>query len=77
MSPLYALGDLLRSAMLAVPMAAVRALFVASLVALLVWVWRLPKSATVPPGGARRWDEDLRIWASLALVIQIAIYSWF
>jgi hypothetical protein len=53
----------------------VRLLFVASLVALLIWVLRLPATATSPPGGAKRWDENLKIGAAVALSIQILIYT--
>lgn len=77
MTPLHELGDLLRNWMLAVPLWAVRVLFVGSLAVVLVWVWRLPKSATTPPGGARHWDENLKVGATIALLIQIAIYCWF
>ena len=57
----------------------VRGLFVALPVLLLVWVVRMPRSQTTPPqrpaaDQSSRWFEDLRIWASLALAIQIAIY---
>jgi hypothetical protein len=29
----------------------------------------------VPTGRPTRWDEDLRIWAGLALALQILIYA--
>ena len=74
MTPLHYFGEFLRQALQAIPLVAVRILFVASLLALLVWVLRLPKSATAPPGGAKHWDENLKIGATLALVIQIVIY---
>ena len=76
MTPLHDFGDFLRQALQTVPLLAVRILFVASLVALLVWVLRLPPSATTPPGGAKRWDENLKLGAALALIIQILIYAW-
>lgn len=77
MTPLHEIGDALREWLLAVPLPAVRALFVGSLVVLLIWVWRLPKHATTPPGGPRRWDENLKLGATAALVVQILIYSFF
>lgn len=75
MTPLHHLGDLIRNALLLVPLPLVRALFVGSLIALLTWVWLLPRDATSPPGGARRWDENLKLGATLALIIQILVYS--
>ena len=75
MTPLHYLGEFIRQALQTIPLLAVKFLFVASLVALLVWVLRLPRSATTPPGGAKRWDENLKLGAALALAIQILIYS--
>jgi hypothetical protein len=77
MTPLHELGDALRSWLSAIPLSAARMLFVATLFVLLIWVWRLPKHVTAPPGGARRWDENLKIGATAALVIQIVIYCIF
>jgi hypothetical protein len=74
-TPLHYFGEFLRQVLHTIPLFAVKALFVASLLALLVWVLRLPQSATTPPGGAKRWDENLKIGAALALAIQILIYS--
>jgi hypothetical protein len=74
-TPLHYFGEFLRQALQTIPLFAVKILFVASLVALLVWVLRLPQSATTPPGGAKRWDENLKLGAALALAIQILIYS--
>jgi hypothetical protein len=53
----------------------VRLLFVGSLILLLIWVLMLPAKATTPPGGAKRWDENLKLGATVALVIQILIYT--
>jgi hypothetical protein len=77
MTPLHQFGDALRSWLSAIPLSGVRGLFVATLVVLLIWVWRLPRHVTTPPGGARRWDENLKLGATAALVIQIVIYSVF
>jgi hypothetical protein len=74
-TPLHDFGEFLRQALQAIPLLAVKILFVASLVALFVWVLRLPQAATTPPGGAKRWDENLKTGAAIALVIQILIYS--
>ena len=77
MSPLHHFGEFLRGLLVAVPMPAVRFLFVATLLALLIWVIRLPRSATTPPGGAKRWDEHLKPVAGIAIIIQIVIYWMF
>jgi hypothetical protein len=77
MTPLHELGEALRTWLMAVPLPAARGLFVMTLIALLVWVWLLPRHVTTPPGGARRWDENLKLGATVALVIQIVIYCFF
>ena len=77
MTPLHQLGDFLRNTLEGIPLQTVRMLFVGSLVALLIWVLQLPPSATKPPGGATRWDANLKIVASIALLLQILIYSFF
>ncbi len=74
MSPLHTFGEAIRELLMLIPLAAVRWLFVASLVVMLIWVLRLPSSMTTPPGGAKRWDENLKIGAGAALLIQIVIY---
>ncbi len=75
MTPLHQFGEFVRQSLQTVPLSLVRILFVASLVALLYWVLRLPRAATTPPGGAKRWDENLKIGATIAIAIQILIYS--
>ena len=74
MTPLHEFGEMIRGWMLAIPLPVVRGLFVGTLLVVLIWVLRLPASVATPPGGARRWDENLKLGASLALVIQIVIY---
>jgi len=77
MNLLHQIGDLLRGWLLQVPLPAVRGLFLLALISLLLWVLFLPKAMTVPPEGARGWQDNLKIWAGLALLIQILIYSLF
>ena len=74
MTPLHRLGESLRYILMEIPLPLVRWLFVATLVAVLVWVIRLPRSVTTPPDGAKRWDENLKYAACFALVLQILIY---
>lgn len=76
MTPLHQIGEFLRQTLLTVPLSWVRVLFVGSLVALLIWVLLLPKSVTTPNGGAKRWDENLKTGAAIAILIQILIYSF-
>lgn len=71
---LHWIGDHLRTALLAVPIPVARGLFLAVLLALMVWVVQLPKSATTPNAASYRWHEDLRIWAWLALLFQVLAY---
>jgi hypothetical protein len=72
---LHTIGDVVRDLLAQVPLGAVRVLFLALPVGLLIWVLCLPKEATTSPEGTGRWDENLKLWASVALLIQIAIYS--
>ena len=74
MSPLHYFGEALRELLLTIPLSAVRGLFVLTLVAMFIWVLLLPRSMTTPLGGANRWDENLKIGAGAALLIQIVIY---
>lgn len=74
MTPLHQFGEFVRQTLQLIPLALVRVLFVASLVLLLIWVMRLPRFATTPRAGAKRWDENLKTGAAIALVIQILIY---
>lgn len=76
MSPLHHVGEFLRELLLRVPLGLARGLFVATLLALLLWVWLLPSSQTRPPHRPPRPSENLKLWAGLALLIQIAIYCW-
>lgn len=77
MTILHHIGNAVREWLLAIPLPAVRGLFIGLLALILVWVWRLPKEETTPPEGARRWDENLKFGATLALVLQIVIYTLF
>lgn len=74
MTPLHYIGNAIRDLLLSIPMGAVRILFVGTLVSLLIWVLRLPRERTTPKGGAKRWDENLKLGATLAIAIQIVIY---
>ena len=75
MTPLHHFGDAVRTAMTAIPLPAVRGLFLVTLLALLIWVLRLPARRPPRPGGAKRWDENLKVAAAFALLMQLAIYA--
>ncbi len=75
MTPLHYIGDFFRAATVAIPLGVVRLIFVALLVALLIWVLRLPRAETTPPGGSDKPTENLKLWAGLAVGAQILIYS--
>ena len=74
MTPLHYIGDFFRELLLRVPLAAVRGLFLITLVILLVWVLMLSREETTDPSatGNRR---NLKPWAVLALLVQIVIYA--
>ena len=74
MSPLHYLGNFLRELLGQIPLGVARALFVAALAALLLWVLSLPGHQVKPPGPSGPLSENLRIWAAVALLIQITIY---
>ena len=74
MTPLHAIGDALRGALLHVPLGVVRVLFVATMVGLVVWVLRLP-AAEVSDVDATGRRHNLRPWAAAALIIQVLVYA--
>jgi len=49
-------------------------LSVLGFVAIIAWVWIRPKSFIFQGAPDRKWWRDLRIWATVALSIQILIY---
>ena len=77
MTPLHQIGNALRDLLLAIPLPVVRILFLLVPLVLLLWVLLLPRDHTSPPDGKRRLGENLKIWAALALLIQIVIYAVF
>ena len=75
MTVLHYVGDFVRALMMAVPLAVARGLFIALPVILIIWVLTLPRHATTPPDGPPRLGNNLKLWAVLALLIQVFIYS--
>ncbi|GIX04002.1 MAG: hypothetical protein KatS3mg113_1008 [Planctomycetaceae bacterium] len=77
MGVLHGLGDYLRITLQQVPLGIVRWLFVAVPLVLMIWILRLPTEITLPERSTGRWDENLKLWAWLALAIQVVIYCLF
>jgi hypothetical protein len=74
MSWLHYIGEFFRSMMLGVPLEVARGIFVLVMVGLLIWVLVLPQAQVTPPGRPVRPGENLKVWAALALVLQVLIY---
>ena len=75
MTPLHHIGDFFRQLVLAVPLPLARAIFVLVLVVLLIWIIRLPSERVRPPENEQGgWASNLKLWAALAIVLQILIY---
>ena len=77
MTPLHQFGEVLRQAFSQVPMGVVRVLFVAVFLGLLIWVLCLPNSLTtreISGGTSEKQSENLKLWAVLALAVQVVIY---
>lgn len=78
MTFLHQIGNFLREKTDMIPLSLVRAVFVAIPVIILIWVLLLPKSETTPQEDRPiRWDENLKIGASIALVFQIMVYYFW
>ena len=77
-TPLHQFGEMLRNLMISIPMPVVRCLFIAFFVALIIWVIRLPKHRYTPPNEEiKGWSSNLKIWALIALGLQVVIYIVF
>ncbi|MCF7764786.1 MAG: hypothetical protein K9N62_14035 [Verrucomicrobia bacterium] len=74
MSPLHHIGNFLREALLQVPLGVARALFVLLMLTLLIWVLTLPRAEVTAPDRPYRLSENLRVWAAIALGIQVLVY---
>jgi hypothetical protein len=74
MTPLHHIGDFFRELLLRVPLEAARGVFLVTLVALLLWVLKLPAHETTDTDAAGN-RRNLKPWAVLALLVQIVIYA--
>ena len=77
MTILHWFGNTIRDQLLLVPLSAARWLFIGLILVLMAWVVQLPSSQTTPPDRRSAWYEDLKIWAWLALMFQVVVYSVF
>lgn len=77
MTFLHWIGESIREQLLRVPLWAARWMFIGLLLVLMGWIVQLPAAQVTPPGRRSEWYEDLRIWAWLALMFQVVVYSVF
>ena len=77
MTILHWFGNTLREQQLLVPLPAARWLFIGLILVLMAWIVQLPSSQSTPPDRRSAWYEDLKIWAWLALMFQVVVYSVF
>jgi hypothetical protein len=74
---LHWIGESLRQQLDRVPLSTARWMFIALFLALMFWIVQLPSTATNPTDRPSKWYDDLKVWAWLALILQIVIYSVF
>lgn len=77
MTFLHWIGDSLRRQAEQVPLSVAQWLLIGVLLVLLFWVVQIPSEQATPGDRQSCWYQDLRVWAWLALMTQIAIYSVF
>lgn len=73
----HVIGDSLRQLLEQVSLSTARWMFIGLFLVLLFWIVQLPASRTTPNDRQSKWHEDLRIWAWIAVMFQIVIYSVF
>ena len=77
MTFLHWIGETLRLQLERVPLSVARWLLIGVFLVLMFWVVQLRSSEATPSDRQSKWYEDLRIWAWLALMMQVIIYSVF
>ena len=71
------IGNTLRNQFDQIPLSTARWMMIGLFLALMFWIVQLPSTATNPTDRPPRWTSDLKIWAWLALLFQVLIYSVF
>ncbi len=74
---LHAIGDAIRAWLLLIPLPLVRLAFALLPLALLIWVWLLPRDAVERPGESETRDraaQQLKWAATVALGLQVVVY---
>lgn len=77
MTFLHSIGNVLRLQLESVPLGVARWLMIGVFLVLLFWVIQVPSRRATPADRPSIWLDDLRIWAWLALMIQVVIYGLF
>ena len=77
MTLLHWIGDTLRQQLDLIPLSTARWLMIGLFLSLMFWIVQLPTDQTNPTDRPAKWSNDLKIWAWLALIFQILIYSLF
>jgi len=75
MTLFHHIGNALRELLMKLPLWSVRAVFLLVFIMLIIWVLTLPKHATVAPNSEHKPGHNLKLWATLALLIQVIVYS--
>lgn len=74
---LHWIGNALRTQLSYIPLWLAHWFFVGLLLLMMGWIVLIPTEQATPPGRRSQWYEDLRIWAWLALLFQVIVYSIF
>lgn len=75
MTPLHLFGDFIRELVVAVPLPIARGIFVVVLLVVFIWVLCLSPDRVSPPAEEERnWTNNLKLWAAIAIGLQIIIY---
>ncbi len=77
MTFLHTIGEALRIQLEAVPLSIAKWLMIGVFLLMLFWVIQVSSRKATPADRSSIWFEDLRIWAWLALMIQVVIYGVF
>lgn len=78
MTPLHHIGDFIRGLLVAIPLPVAKGLFLLFFLAIMFWVARLPRErCQAPEGSASGPGSNLKLWALVALALQVLLYLLF